>query len=278
MNLVPYQPELDLTNQFTCTQGPTGSGKSTFGLSVCAGIAPLLVIDFDRRSYSARRTAMQKFGAQFVEIPGLQLDPSDKRSMDEIMDKKAITKKSKKGNEYEVWQIDYEHAKEVRASIEEYVDYLVACDVSEIGGLFIDDAKWLGRIWAASLYKGQISSIPKMDWGSVVYPELMKTMVKLTRGRGCDKDVLLAHHQGAKYVNDENTGENEPKWVDRVVKLADNVIEHGTDPRTFEIWAEFNYKVPADNIDFFGKRIVGVECLQYNIIKMALLGELELPE
>lgn len=278
MKFVPYDPKLDLTNQFTCTNGAKGSGKSTFGLSVAAGVGPLLVIDLDRRSYSARKVARSQFGAEIVEVPGLELRPDDKRTINDLLGKKSETKVAKKsGNSYEVWVMDYEIAKDLRAAIEESLAYAISCPDSEIAGIFVDDAKILGTIWAASMHKGKISAIPKKEWGSI-YSELIKTIAPLTRSSGCRKDVLFSHHRGPQYINDENTGEDEPKWIDRVIKLADNVIEHRVDPRTFQMLLEFSYKVPADNPDLFGERISGIGNLQYGIVKGLLNREIDLED
>lgn len=283
MPFVDYNPGQALTNQFVMTYGPKGSGKSTFGLTVGATSGrKLLVIDLDRRSYSARKTAMETYGAQIAEIPELRVSPGDGRTMDEILGKKAITKKGKSGGSYDVWVLDKKAALDIKQMIEGGLEE--AKNDPSIGGVFIDNGKVLGSVWASAWSEdGRISSIPKMAWGEV-YGPLRSTFETMTRTDGCTKDILLAHHIGDQYLNDEKTGRSEPKWVDRLLELADVVLEHYVNPRTFQLGVRFEHKLPADNSGFYGCALErtneeGCELfMQYDVVKAVLLGEAEAPE
>lgn len=275
MEFVKYNPQVKLENQFTVTYGGKGAGKSTFGLSMNEG-EPILVVDLDRRSYSARETAREKWNAQIVEIPGLEVNPDDKRSMDEILGKKQISVSKKGGGNYNVWALDKKAALDVRAMIREGLAHGASCPRSKVASIFIDDAKVLGRIWAAcETEDGRISSVPKLAWGDI-YGELAKCLEPLTRTSGCTKDVLFSHHVTEKYVNDEKTGVFEPHWIDRVVKLCDNVIEHYVNEQEFQLGLKFTYKAPADNAAFYGRAFEGLDLLRYDVIKAGLLGQMEL--
>lgn len=278
MNFVPYEESTlsPLTNQFTMTYGMKGSGKSTFGFSMNCG-EPMLVIDLDRRSYSARRAAMLKWGVQIVEIPGLEVRQSDSRSMDEILGKKSVTKKSKSGSTYDIWVMDKKAATDVVQLIEGGLTQ--ALEDPDIKSIFIDDAKVLGSIWASSWSEdGRISSINRYDWGEI-YAPLDSLVNKLTRTGGCTKDVLFSHHMEEKRNEaGDRTGKFEPKWIDRLVKHADNVIEHYVSPSTFELGIKFTGKVPADNAAWYGRRVQGLEYLNYDLVKMGLLEQIEIPE
>lgn len=285
MQLVRYDPQADLTNQFTMTYGPKGSGKSTFGLSMGTMRAPgsdLLVLDLDRRSFSARRTAREKWDVNIVEIPGLESDPDDKRTLLEVLDKKQIQVKKKSGGTYPVWALNKKDAEKVKALIEEGLELAVSSP--NISGIFIDDAKVLGSIWAAAYSPdGRISSINQMEWGEV-YGPLANTLSKLTRTAGCTKDVLLSHHmkdERKKNVltgEDERTGNKIPNWVDRIVQLSDNVIEHYVNGETFQLGLRFVAKVPADRAELMGRSIEGLDNMHYDFIKSVILGEMEVPE
>lgn len=286
MEFVHYSQPEELENQFTVTYGPKGSGKTTFGLSMNPG-QPLLMIDLDRRSYSARNTAIKGWGADIVEIPGLEVDPSNIRTMDEILNKRqeAVPKRSGKGT-YDVWKLDRAAAIDVREMIREGLAHAASCPSSKVASVFVDDGKWLGTIWAAAASEdGRIGFDSDLDWNEV-YGDLCSLLEPLTRTGGGTKDVLISHHTRDVYAKDpvtqrrEKTGKSEPNWVDRIVKMADNVIEHYVNQQTNELGVKFAGgqfgKVPADNAGLYGRAIEGVDMLQYDILKELLMKRLVL--
>lgn len=284
MKFIDFNPDIDnvLKNQFVSTYGLTGSGKSTFALTGDPDDGPTVFLPFDPRSYSARVTAVRDWGARII-IPdgiGISADAADGNiDMNKVLKKSEAKKKASSGKSYKVWTGDQDTAKQMQKVFRELCDHMATCPRSEAAVLAVDDAKWLGSIWVVAETGMFFGGATKKDYGEI-YKDLGDTLSKLQRHTGCDKDVILTHHYEEKWAKGDDgerepTGTYEPKWVSRVPKLSDVVLEHFITPLDHrygggKIGIRFTHKLPADAYGLFGHELIGADQCRFSYVKTIL--------